>query len=197
MHPRHSQGDVIDRGEHLKHRHVCGSQCNPFYSNQNYVSLDRGTAQPPICHFLRNGCNRQKKKGEGGKKKISIPTKLVKVPWITAVSIKEYCNEEMSQEWLRGVSTGRVRGEKKEKYNKIQHTHTLIHTNMSETDVGCHARPPTVHNEGHSPFCSGSPTVNTILSHWASFPPPCALPHFFLDPVWGKGVCRTERERER
>lgn len=49
--------------------------------------------------------------------------------------------------------------------------HTLVHTNMSETDAGCHARPPTVHNERHSPFCSGSPTVNTILSHWASFPP--------------------------
>lgn len=49
-----------------------------------------------------------------------------------------------------------------------------MHTNMSVTDVGRHALPPTVHNEGHSPFCSGSPSVNTILSQWAS--PPCPRP---------------------
>lgn len=65
---------------------------------------------------------------------------------------------------------------KEQKDKKKKYAHTLLHTNMSETDVGCHARPPTVHNERHSPFCSGSPTVNTILSHWVSFPPPCALP---------------------
>lgn len=68
---------------------------------------------------------------------------------------------------------------------------------MSETDEGCHMWPPTVHNEGHSPVCSGSPTVNTILSHWASFPPPCALvstrppflslSHTFLSSVGAKG----------
>lgn len=50
---------------------------------------------------------------------------------------------------------------------------------MSETDAGCHVRPPTAHNEGHPPFCSGSPTVSTIPSHWASFPPPRA-PATFL-----------------
>ena len=85
------------------------------------------------------------------------------------------------KKWLCGGSDSEVfqqEGlEEKEKktakrQTKIMHTYTLKHTNMSETDVGCHARPPTVHNEGHSPFCSGSPTVNTILSHWASFPPP-------------------------
>ncbi len=91
---------------------------------------------------------------------------------------QEYCNEKMvmRRQWFRGVSTRKVGRRGKSKTTKENNTHTLIHTNMSETDVGCHARPPTVHNEGHSPFCSGSPTVNTILSHWASFPPPCALP---------------------
>lgn len=79
-----------------------------------------------------------------------------------------------------------------------------VHANMSETDVGCHARPPTVHNEGHSPFCSGSPTVNTILSHWASFPPPLRPPflsiplfHFSSSIQFGaKEDEKRESERE-
>lgn len=67
--------------------------------------------------------------------------------------------------------------------------------------MGCHTRPLTVHNEGHSPFCSGSPTVKTILSHWAYFPPShtLPLPFFLFNPVWGKRrsggkekqICRT------
>jgi len=110
----------------------------------------------------------------------------------------------MRRQRFRGVSTkvGIIRK------NRI--THTLTHTNMNETDVGCHAWPPSVHNEGHSPFCSGSPTVNTIHSHWASFPPPpralpSICPLFFLSSIFlsSLGQRRTEcvdvwaRERGR
>lgn len=119
---------------------------------------------------------------------------------------QEYCNEEMvvRRQRFGGVSTRMVGGRAK-RQKEITHTHTLIHTNMSETDVGCHARPPTVHNEGHSPFCSGSPTVNTILSHWASFPPPlCTLPsiclfffHISFSPIQFGAKRRTERAEER
>lgn len=79
----------------------------------------------------------------------------------------------MRKQWFRGVSTRKVWRKRQKKI-----IHTLIHTNTSETDVGCHAWPPTVHNEGHSPFCSRSLTVNTILSHWASFIPPCCPPSY-------------------
>lgn len=76
--------------------------------------------------------------------------------------------------------------------------------------MSCHAWPPTVHNEGHSLLRSGSPTVNTILSHWASFPPLCALPcicpsffspffHiFFISSVWGEAeLSVSTRESKR
>lgn len=89
------------------------------------------------------------------------------------------CDEETTvrRQWFRCVTRKVGRGGKSKK-TKGNNMHTLVHTNMSETDAGCHARPPTVHNERHSPFCSGSPTVNTILSHWASSPPSC--PPFYL-----------------
>lgn len=54
---------------------VMGDEVNAIHSTLiriHYIALDRGTVQPSICHFLRNGYNRQKKKG-----KISIHTKLL------------------------------------------------------------------------------------------------------------------------
>lgn len=68
-------------------------------------------------------------------------------------------------------------------------THMLIHTNMSVTDVGRHVLPPTVHNEGHSPFCSGSPTVNTILSQC---PPHPIVPCHISFLIQSGAKCGTE-----
>lgn len=68
---------------------------------------------------------------------------------------------------------------------------------MSETDAGCHMRPPTAHNEGHPPFCSGSPTVSTIPSHWASFPPPRAPATFLSRSSLGQRSAERVEKREK
>lgn len=42
-----------------------GDEVNAIHSTLiriHYITLDRGTVQPSICHFLRNGYNRQKMK---------------------------------------------------------------------------------------------------------------------------------------
>lgn len=78
--------------------------------------------------------------------------------------------------WFRCVGR-RAKSKNKTKGNNV---HTQARTVRRERDrCGCHARPPSVRNERHSPFCSGAPTVNTIPSHWASFPlPPFICPSF-------------------
>lgn len=112
--------------------------------------------------------------------------------------------------WLRDCNVSEVFLQRGWKKTKVEKDKRKYHTNKSETDVSCHAWPPTVHNEGHSLLRSGSPTVNTVLSHWASFPPLCALPcicpsffsplfHIFFSVQFGVKqnlVCRQERARE-
>lgn len=68
-----TQDNLIDHCEHLKHCYGWWSQCNPSTLIRiYYITLDRATIQPSICHFLWNGYNRQK--GGGGRKKKSVFT---------------------------------------------------------------------------------------------------------------------------
>lgn len=67
---------------------------------------------------------------------------------------------------------------------------------VSETEVSCCTRPPTVHSEGHSLLFSCSPVINSVPSLYLPF---FFFPFLSFIVFGGKDnqVCKKKMEQER